>query len=480
MIATRDAGSEFVRRSFRDPAGTVLRHNKRILRTVNPDATAGLEAFFATRLAREAMESGALVRSARILLGEQPDLVLNSGYVLEHERIPFPNYPYEWPPEMLHAAGGLTIELARRALEEGFGLKDATPYNVMFRGVQPVFIDVLSFERREPLDATWMAYAQYVRTFLLPLLANRSFGLPLGYTLSGHRDGLEPETLYRWAGFWRRLTPQFLRIVTLPTWLGRRRSDDVSPYQAKGAASHEQANFILDGILKSCRRRLAAVEPEARRGDSTWSGYLDRKSIYTPEQLERKEAFVSDALELAKPRTVLDVGANEGHFSFLAAKQGASVVAIDSDSVVAGSIWRRASRARLDVLPLVVDITRPTPALGWRNQECESFLERARGGFHMVMMLAVAHHMLVTERIPLDDLLDLAGELSHEYVLLEFVAPEDPMFQRIVRGRERLYSHLTNARFEAAATSRFDLVRSLRIDGLHRWLYLFRHRRVTN
>jgi predicted RNA polymerase sigma factor len=98
----------------------------------------------------------------------------------------------------------------------------------------------------------------------------------------------------------------------------------------------------------------------------------------------------------------------------------------------------------------------------------------------MVMMLAVAHHMLVTERIPLDDLLDLACELSKEYVLLEFVAPEDPMFQRIVRGRERLYSHLTNARLEAAATSRFDLVRSLRIDGLHRWLYLFRRRRVTN
>jgi hypothetical protein len=177
---------------------------------------------------------------------------------------------------------------------------------------------------------------------------------------------------------------------------------------------------------------------------------------------------------------VLDVGANEGHFSFLAAEAGSSVVAIDSDPVVTGSIWRHASRARLDVLPMLVDFTRPTPAVGWRNQECASFLARARGGFDLVMMLAVVHHMLVTERVPLEDLLDLAGELSRGYVLIEFVAPEDPMFRQLVRGREELYLDLTIARFEAAAGARFELVRSARIDGLHRWLYLFRRRHAGN
>ncbi len=480
MTAANDVSSEPMLRSFRDPAGTVLRYHNRILRAVNPEGAADLEAFLSTRMAREAMESGSLVRSVRLLPNELPNLEFKTDYVLEHERVPFPNYPYEWPPAMLHAAGALTIGLARRALAEGFGLKDATPYNVLFRGPQPVFVDVLSFERREPLDAAWMAYAQFVRTFLLPLLANRSFGLPLDHILSGHRDGLEPETMYRWAGFWRRLAPQFLELVTLPTWLGRRRKDDASLYHSKPAASSEQAHFIVDGLLKSCERGLAAVAPGKSNADSTWSGYLDRKSIYTPAQLARKEAFVSAALAVAKPQTVLDVGANEGHFSFLAAKGGASVVAIDSDPVVAGSIWRQASRARLNVLPLVADFTRPTPAVGWRNQECASFLERARDGFDMVMMLGVVHHMLVTERIPLGDLLDLAGELTREYVLIEFVAPEDPMFQRIVRGREGLYSHLTNTGFEEAAGSCFDLETSVRIEGLYRWLYLFRRRRAKH
>jgi methyltransferase family protein len=176
---------------------------------------------------------------------------------------------------------------------------------------------------------------------------------------------------------------------------------------------------------------------------------------------------------------VLDVGANEGHFSIVAARHGASVVAIDSDPVVTGRMWREALHRELDILPLVVDLARPTPAVGWRNQECDSFLDRASGHFDMVMMLAVIHHMLVAERVPLEEILALVEDLTSEYALIEFVAPQDPMFARIVRGREALYSNLTIARFEAAAASRFDLVKSLEIDGLHRCLYLFRRRHAT-
>jgi len=396
----------------------------------------------------------------------------------EHDRVPFASYPYEWPPEMLHAAGALTLDLALSALDESFGLKDGTPYNVLFRGTKPVFVDVLSFERRDPRDTTWMAYAQFVRTFLLPLLVSRHFGLPLQDTLSGHRDGLEPETVYRWAGPLHRMKPSFLGLVSLPKWLSGSRRSDASLYRPKLAASAEQGQYVLRRVLQGCRRQLNSLRPETGK-DSTWSGYLDRKSLYSPEQFAEKETFVKVALELARPANVLDVGANEGHFSCLAARQGSSVVAIDFDPAVVGSIWRRAAAHDLDVLPLVVDLARPTPATGWRNQECPSFLDRAKGQFDLVLMLAVAHHMLVTERIPLEDLLALAGELSREYVLIEFVAPEDPMFQRIVRGRESLYSHLTPSRFEVAAQARWDLVRSKRITGLHRWLYLYRQRHAT-
>jgi SAM-dependent methyltransferase len=476
MLAMRDsAGTESPARSFRDPAGAVFRYNDRILRAVHPDCAADLEAFLATRAARESTEAGQLVRSLRIPVEQFRELDSRADALYEHERVPFPSYPHEWPPEMLAAAGALTLELFRRALREEFGLKDATPYNVLFRGPKPVFVDVLSFERREPRDASWMAYAQFVRTFLLPLAANRNFGFAPSSIFSGHRDGLEPEMMYRWAGWRQRLTPPFLSLVTLPKWLSKRATAET--YSVEPLRSAEQAKFVLDRLLASCERHLGSVAPHPQ-ADSRWSDYLDYKSLYTPAQLAHKEAFVRESLELARPRTVLDVGANEGHFSFVAAKHGASVVAIDSDPVVTGRIWREALRKQCDVLPLVVDLTRPTPALGWRNQECESFLDRAQGHFDLVMLLAVIHHMLVTERVPLDEILALVEDLTREYALIEFVAPQDPMFARIVRGRENLYSHLTIAAFEAAAAPRFELVRSLQIDGLHRCLYLFRRRRA--
>jgi SAM-dependent methyltransferase len=402
----------------------------------------------------------------------------------EHERIAFPSAPYEWPPEMLAAAGSLTLDLAEAALEDGFGLKDATPYNVLFRGAQAVFVDVLSFERRDPLDQTWLAYGQFVRTFLLPLAAQRYFGLPVNHLLKGLRDGIEPEMLYQWAGWLRRLTPPLLGLVSLPKWMAGRDDGNVQSYRSKPAGSPEQARFVLGALLRSCRRHLEALAPDEHK-ESVWSGYLDQKSLYSAAQLDEKERFVKEALDLAmglerRPVRVLDVGANEGRFSLLAARRGAEVVAIDSDAAVTGSTWRLAAAENLNILPLVVDFTRPTPAVGWRNRECASFLDRAAGSFDLVMMLAVAHHILVTERIPLEDLLDLADELSREYVLIEFVAPADPMFQRIVRGRNQLYAHFSPAWFEAAALSRFELVRSAKIDGLHRWLYLLRRRRAAN
>jgi SAM-dependent methyltransferase len=451
-------------RSFRDPGGVVIRHGERILRALNRDGAASLTQFLQTQTAADPR----LVRTERVRLSEFPEI--DAEELVEHERIPFPSYPYEWPPEMLHAAGELTIDLALAALDEGFGLKDATPYNVLFRGAEPVFVDVLSFEPRDPLDSAWMAYGQFVRTFLLPLLASKEFGFTPDHSLATQRDGIDPETMYRWAGWWRRFKPMFLALVSLPTWMSGSEN-----YESKKAASADQAGFILRGILKSCARQLVRLRPMPAK--SRWTDYVEGKSLYSGEEFALKESLVAEAIELARPACVLDVGTNEGHFSFLAARNGASVVAIDSDPAVVGAVWRKSSAENLDVLPLVVDLARPTPATGWRNAECESFLDRARGRFDLVMMLAVIHHLLVRERVPLDGVFELAAEITREYALIEYVSPDDPMFKRIVRGREPLYSHLTQDAFETAAMRRFELVRSTRIGSLHRWIYLFRRRR---
>src|SRR5437667_11504991 len=115
---------------------------------------------------------------------------------------------------------------------------------------------------------------------------------------------------------------------------------------------------------------------------------------YTGADFTTKENFIKQVLSEFKPKQVLGVGANTGHFGLLAAAAGAQVVAIDSDPACIGSLWQQAFAKNLPVLPLVVDLARPSAALGWRNGECQSFLERAAGAFDAVFMLAVLHHLM--------------------------------------------------------------------------------------
>jgi SAM-dependent methyltransferase len=428
--------------------------------------------------------TGRLVPS-RLLTAEEAALVLGDerlrpllhGFapemVIEHEPVEFPSYPYEWPAEMLHAAAELTLELALELLPYGLGLKDGTPYNVLFRGPDPVFVDVLSVEQRDPADPTWLAYAQFVRTFLLPLAAWRKFGLAPGEVLLFRRDGLEPEDLFGWLGWGARLLPPWFSLVTMPVLLGARRRDDPSLYRPRRLGDPEKARFVLRTLLQGLRRALRRLAPPDRMR-SEWSAYTQTRSHYSAEQAQIKDGFVESALSEFRPRRVLDVGANVGQFSAMAARAGASVVAIDYDPVVVGRAWCRARAEGLRILPLVVNLARPTPAVGWRNMECTSFLDRARGRFDLVLMLALIHHLIVTERVPLEEILGLAAELTTELALIEFVGPEDPMFQRIVRGREHLHRGLNSAVFECACRRHFRIVRSQPLPDSHRTLYLLR------
>jgi SAM-dependent methyltransferase len=168
---------------------------------------------------------------------------------------------------------------------------------------------------------------------------------------------------------------------------------------------------------------------------------------------------------------VLDVGCNTGHFSRMAATHGASVVAIDQDPAVVDAVWTRALVDDLDILPLVVNLARPTPAIGWRNQECPSFLDRTKGSFDLVLMLAVLHHLIVSEQVPLPAILELAAELTSEFLIIEFVAPEDPMFRSLVRGREELYRELTKESFERITNQWFSIIRSHQLSD-SRCIYL--------
>src|SRR5690606_5294737 len=167
--------------------------------------------------------------------------------------------------------------------------------------------------------------------------------------------------------------------------------------------SPAKAKFVLGAFFNQLESHLEKVRPKSLRS-SKWSDYMGAANPYERREFEEKERIVGQWLEAIGPKRTLDVGCNTGHFSRLAARAGARVVAIDYDAVVVGRTWRMASEENLDILPLRVDLSRPSPALGWCNREAKSFIDRAEGAFDSALMLAVIHHLMVGEGIPMPEI----------------------------------------------------------------------------
>jgi 2-polyprenyl-3-methyl-5-hydroxy-6-metoxy-1,4-benzoquinol methylase len=292
------------------------------------------------------------------------------------------------------------------------------------------------------------------------------------------RDGIEPEEVYRYCGVLQSIRPPFLTLASIPTWLAAKKNQTQAKiYHKRSLPNNAKAQFILRSVLRHLRRTLLKLEPTGGR-KSSWSDYMISDCNYSEDHFTAKRAFVEQAMAEFSPKQVLDVGCNTGYFSAVSAKHGARVVAVDYDPEVIDQVYRDASAERNNILPLVVNLTRPSPGLGWRNRECRSFLERARGSFDAVLMLAVLHHMLVSEGIPLTEIIKLSAELTRSLLVIEFIAPDDSMFRRLTRGRDALYANLTPAIFESACQPHYEIIRSQHLENTSRWLYLLRKRAV--
>jgi SAM-dependent methyltransferase len=434
--------------TFRDPAGSLSFQDNLVIRRIDPSARAAVFDLLESTFCQTLQQRGDLIDA----------VIDDSGHelLLRHPRIPVPTYPWEWTPSQWLAAAELTLNLCDEALAAGWILKDATPLNVLFTGTRPVFVDILSFERRDPHSSIWLAYGQFIRTFLLPLLMNRMLDWPLTLSLF-KRDGYEPADCYAALGSSQRLSSAAFWPITLPTLLDRRKNAAAPPSQRPlRIADPEVTASVLKRTLNHLRRRTRRALPESV--SSGWSQYQHTLTHYTAEQSKHKLDWVRRTLAIAQPARVLDIGANTGEFSALAAEMGADVIALERDMASADRIFQMARQRHLSIQTIHADLARPTPAVGWENAESPALLPRLEQQFDLVLMLAVIHHLLLMEQIPLPAILALCHRLTQRHLILEWVPVEDPMFQSLMRGRDSLYASLNETDLLAACVGRFNLL----------------------
>jgi len=326
--------------TFRDPAGSLTIEGERVFRTVRPEFADDCLKFLSSETAQSWIASGRLIET-RVLHhspGEQLEL--------EHQRVFFPSYPWEWTPGQWISAAELTLDFAEAQLAMGRVLKDATPLNILFQRGKPVFVDVRSSQVRDLQDPLWMAYGQFVRTFVLPLTACKYLGWPLASSLT-RRDGYNPADIYPHLSAWSRFREPLFSYVTLAQFFeGRSRNSSARKLKQRP-----------DAALYMHRRRIASLRAALRKlsvtpGQSRWSSYPETADHYSAQDREQKRDFIERILETARPARVLDLGGNTGEYSRLAAKFGAHVVALDTDVAAAEHNRRAAVALDLPILSL--------------------------------------------------------------------------------------------------------------------------------
>jgi SAM-dependent methyltransferase len=169
---------------------------------------------------------------------------------------------------------------------------------------------------------------------------------------------------------------------------------------------------------------------------------------------------------------LLDIGANSGEYSILAAELGYKVVAADFDLGALEILHDRQKSSAYPISPIVFNLARPTPAIGWRNREIESFLQRAEQSFDVCMLLGIIHHLIVSERIPLNELIELLFELKFRHLVVEWINTWDARFREISVTHGEIYAELTESNFESDVSKMFSIERKLNIHGGSRTLYL--------
>ncbi|MEA5015951.1 MAG: hypothetical protein VB099_15465 [Candidatus Limiplasma sp.] len=446
--------------SFRDPSGVVFRLDGVLYRQVNRIYQKQFDALVSTSFYDKLMNTGMLINHQRV---EGIDPVCSDAYcILRPQKVPFISYPYEWTFAQLKDAALLTLRLHRLALENGFMLKDASAYNIQFLNGQPVLIDTLSFDFYQE-NKPWIAYGQFCRHFLAPLLLMRHVDIRLISLLRLYIDGVPLDMVMRLlkgkGGLFAKQHIAWHAKATLKH--AQDGKGDVAGYTLRLPKSHQIA--LIESMIRG-------VEALALKNMQTeWGDYYAHTN-YSAQGAQDKHALVKAYLAEIVPKTLWDLGANDGTYSRLGLEIGASVVALDIDPTAVMRNYNAVKKHKLDMLPLVFDLTNPSPSIGFANSErlCLS----ARQHPDCVLALAVIHHLAISNNLPLPKIAAWLASFTND-LIIEFVPKSDSQVQILLATRDDIFTQYTQEDFERAFCEPFKLVKRETIAQSNRVLYWF-------
>ena len=449
--------------SFRDPGGFLFTHEGILYRQVNRVYREHYDFLLESGLYDKLTEENLLVPHEDA--GDVPASTDEAYRVIKPERLPFISYPYEWCFSQLKDAALTTLRIQKTALAQGMFLKDASAYNIQFRRGRPVLIDTLSFEKYVEGEP-WIAYRQFCQHFLAPLALMSSVDIRLGQMLRVHLDGLPLDLTAKLLPWRSRFRFSLLTHIHLHAKSQKRYED--KPLAVKHRKISLQAlRALVDNLENSVKRLTWKAQL------TEWADYYDSTN-YTPAAAEHKSELVEKYLERLKPTGVWDMGANTGRFSRLASKRGIPTLSFDIDPAAVEKNYRQVKSEREEnLLPLLCDLTNPSPATGWENRERMSLA--ARSPVHTVTALALMHHLAVSNNLPFERIAGFFARLG-DNLIIEFVPKNDSQVRRLLASRKDIFDRYTREDFEKTFKNYYTIEEAEPVRESERVLYLMRKR----
>jgi ribosomal protein L11 methylase PrmA len=452
--------------SFRDPAGRVFTKNKRVFRLVSDYGAKNYQIVRDTKFISKMAGLNKIIETLEVEPSILDDPDMNAQYVIEHPRLPFISYPYEWCFPMLKKAALLHIELQLQALDENLMFSDASAYNIQFKGTQPIFIDSLSIQPYKE-GQIWDGHRQFCEQFLNPLLLRSLLGVTHNAWYRGNLEGIPSDVLNKLLPWYKKFSRNLFLHVVLPSRLNKLAENEKS--DSLSSINHKLPKKTLSKIFTQLSSWISGLEPLSS-SNSTWADY-DSIHCYESDEITEKQKFVSNFIQKTKPHTVWDLGCNTGEYSEIAIQSGAKqVIGFDFDQTALEKSFERAEKNDLNFLPLYFDGTNPSPEQGWNCQERKSVLNRKNAD--AVLALAFEHHLAIGRNIPLDQLIDWLVNLAPCGVL-EFIPKEDPNLMLMLRLRKDIFDNYNENSFRNILEQKCRIINSKTISKTKRILYWF-------
>jgi ribosomal protein L11 methylase PrmA len=447
--------------SFRDPSGFVFREAGVLYRQVNRSYAGDYDHLLNSGLYQNLTAVGLLIAHEEAAL--ERARTEEAYKVLQPQQIPFITYPYEWSFSQLQDAALLHLRILRRALRHGMVLKDCSGYNVQFHRGKPIFIDTLSFERYQEGEP-WVAYRQFCQHFLAPLALMSYRDIRLGQLLRVHLDGIPLDLA---AALLPRRTVGVLPLllhIHLHAASQRRSAGGGAKPPSSRRFSRQALDGLSDGLLSAVRRLTW------RSATTGWTTYYEGMHNYSEQAAAQKKEIVARWVERMQPQTVWDLGANTGLYSRIASSRGIETIAFDLDP---GSVERNYHTVREQkeshLLPLLMDLTNPSPAIGWANAERMSLAQR--GPADLALALALVHHLAIGNNLPFDYIAGFLHQVCQALVV-EFVPKSDGQVQQLLRSRKDIFPDYSEAAFVRHFSTYFRVIETVPLCDSERKLYL--------